>query len=109
MAEEARRIEEEEARRLAAGRARRKALAAEEKVLKRRLQQLTQRVSLLLETIDAIESIKETHRLQALGTMAGGLAEELTHPLQSLHHSLQYLKEDALPDETVNVPGDVNV
>ena len=63
------------------------------------LQQLTQRVSLLLETIDAIESIKETHRLQALGTMAGGLAEELTHPLQSLHHSLQYLKEDALPDE----------
>ena len=63
------------------------------------LQQLTQRVSLLIETIDAIESIKETHRLQALGTMAGGLAEELTHPLQSLHHSLQYLKEDALPDE----------
>ena len=63
------------------------------------LQQLTQRVSLLLETIDAIESIKETHRLQALGTMAGGLAEELTHPLQSLQHSLQYLKEDALPDE----------
>jgi len=63
------------------------------------LQQLTQRISLLLETIDAIESMKETHRLQALGTMAGGLAEELTHPLQSLHHSLQYLKEDALPDE----------
>ncbi len=63
------------------------------------LQQLTQRVSLLIETIDAIESIKETHRLQALGTMAGGLAEELTRPLQSLHHSLQYLKEEALPDE----------
>ena len=63
------------------------------------MQQLTQRVSLLIETIDAIENIKETHRLQALGTMAGGLAEELTHPLQSLHHSLQYLKEDALPDE----------
>ena len=44
------------------------------------LQQLTQRVSLLIETIDAIENIKEAHRLQALGTMAGGLAEELTHP-----------------------------
>ena len=63
------------------------------------LQQLTQRVSLLIETIDAIENIKETHRLQSLGTMASGLAEELTHPLQSLQLSLQYLKEDALPDE----------
>ena len=63
------------------------------------VQQLTQRVSLLIETIDAIENIKETHRLQSLGTMASGLAKELTHPLQSLEHSLQYLKEDALPDE----------
>ena len=63
------------------------------------IQQLTQRVSILMETIDAIENIKETHRLQSLGTMASGLAEELTHPLQSLQDSLQYLKEDALPDE----------
>ena len=63
------------------------------------LQQLTQRVSLLMGTIDAIHTIKETHRLQSLGTMAGGLAQELTRPLDTLQTSIEAIQQGVLSDE----------
>ncbi len=63
------------------------------------LQQLTQRVSMLMGTIEAIQGIKESHRLHTLGTMSAGLAQELTRPVESLQLSIQAIREDALPDE----------
>jgi len=63
------------------------------------IQQLTQRISVLMSTIDAIHTIKEAHRLHALGTMSGGLAQELTRPVETLQQSLHTIQHDALPDE----------
>ena len=63
------------------------------------LQQLIDRTSTVLSTIQSVNQLKEQHRLAALGTMSAGLAHEIRNPLAGIKGAAQYLQGDASEEE----------
>jgi len=61
----------------------------------RRLGATVDRATHVLENIDAVEQLKEQHRLAALGTMAAGLAHEIRNPLAGIKGAAQFLQGGA--------------
>lgn len=64
----------------------------------RRLTETVNRATHVLENISAVESVKEQHRLAALGTMAAGLAHEIRNPLAGIKGAAQYLEGERDPE-----------
>ncbi|MCB9777579.1 MAG: hypothetical protein H6742_03360 [Alphaproteobacteria bacterium] len=60
----------------------------------RRLVATVDRATHVLENIDAVEHMKEQHRLAALGTMSAGLAHEIRNPLAGIKGAAQFLQGD---------------
>ncbi|NOY24476.1 MAG: hypothetical protein GXP62_01250 [Oligoflexia bacterium] len=57
------------------------------------------RATHVLENIDAVEQLKEQHRLAALGTMAAGLAHEIRNPLAGIKGAAQLLQGEEDPQQ----------
>lgn len=53
----------------------------------------------VLENIDAVDAMKEQHRLAALGTMAAGLAHEIRNPLAGIKGAAQLLQGEQEPQQ----------
>lgn len=63
-----------------------------------RLCQLMAQAAVILENLHDFETIKEQHRLAALGTMSAGLAHEIRNPLAGIKGAAQFLQTIDSPD-----------
>lgn len=65
----------------------------------RRLAGTVARATHVIENIDAVDQMKEQHRLAALGTMAAGLAHEIRNPLAGIKGAAQLLQGEGDPQQ----------
>jgi two-component system, NtrC family, sensor histidine kinase HydH len=68
-----------------------------------RLQQVCGLASVVLSNIQEFKVLEEAQRLAALGAMAAGLAHEIRNPLAGVKGAAQYLQEEDLQDESVEM------